>query len=285
MTMFSAITTADRCRAGLAAVMEDYDVFIAPSAVGEAPAGTGSTGNPPVQPDVDADVPAVHPSADGLRTERPARGDSSDGTLPSRQSVGDRRPVDVGSPGLVRNARGMTPRNELAAHEVVQPDRVRRNQRRGGDARMPRADRGARTGRRGFRVPRSGLRDRAGESARRRSPARTAARAPHRRQGLFRDLRHADGLWQRDLRRQQHRAGCGDRHPDAQCRRDHPGQDRDQRIHRVLARQDSKPAQPGTHDRRIVDGFGGGRRGHDGACRFGDPSRAARRSVPRPTAG
>ncbi len=42
----SAITTADRCRAGLAAVMEDYDVLIAPSAVGEAPAETGSTGNP-----------------------------------------------------------------------------------------------------------------------------------------------------------------------------------------------------------------------------------------------
>ncbi len=42
----SAVALAERCRAGLDAVMEEHDVLFAPSAPGEAPEGTGRTGDP-----------------------------------------------------------------------------------------------------------------------------------------------------------------------------------------------------------------------------------------------
>ena len=42
----AAIALANRCRAGFAAVYEDVDVLIAPSTIGEAPAGIDATGNP-----------------------------------------------------------------------------------------------------------------------------------------------------------------------------------------------------------------------------------------------
>ena len=108
-----------------------------------------------------------------------------------------------------------------------------------------------------------------------------AARRARRREGHHRHRRHAD----RERLGAARRAAAGPgrdrgRHAAGGGGGDH-GQDRDDRIRHLCARQDAQPAQSGAYAGRLVQWVGGrGRRGH-GAARSRQPDQRVRHPAGR----
>ncbi len=172
---------------------------------------------------------------------------ATDPRRPSATRTGD---------GVFRGARAVDPRSAGGADrrpgDVTWPGRV-----------VPRADPGVRSGRaasqrdRADQPARAGRGRRAGSRARRKRPARPAARHPGVDQGQLRHRRHAD---LRRVARARHAAAVGRRLSGAQAargRRGDPRQDDDARArlgdhqHFIADQPDAKPLRLVSHAGRI----------------------------------